>query len=354
MRRPAALGPGRELVAQADVGQRPAHHHLVIAAARAVGVEVARRDPVRYQVLTGRALHGNRPRRGDVVGGDRIAQQGQDAHAGQVLHEGLGIGHLVEVGRPLDIGRGLAPLEQAAVRHRHRFPPPIALEHLRILLAEHLGVDRAGQQVADLLGRRPDLAEVHRPPAAIRPQRLLLQVDIDRTGQRVGDHQRRRGQVVGLHLLVDAAFEVAVAAEYRRHHQFLALDRFRDGLGQRAAVSDAGRAAEPDQVESQLLEVRDQARLLQIVHHHLRARRQAGLHPGLALKSALDGLLGQQAGPQHHGGVRGVGATCDGRDHHRAVGESPPVLAGRGAEEGGEVALHVGQAYAVLRALGAG
>ena len=40
MPRHAALGARRELVAQADVGERAAHHHLVVAAARAVGVEV--------------------------------------------------------------------------------------------------------------------------------------------------------------------------------------------------------------------------------------------------------------------------------------------------------------------------
>ena len=49
--RPAAFGAGRQLVAQADVGERAAHHHLVVAAARAVGVEVARLDAVRDQVL---------------------------------------------------------------------------------------------------------------------------------------------------------------------------------------------------------------------------------------------------------------------------------------------------------------
>ena len=36
----AALGARRQLVAQPDVGERAADHHLVVAAARAVGVEV--------------------------------------------------------------------------------------------------------------------------------------------------------------------------------------------------------------------------------------------------------------------------------------------------------------------------
>ena len=53
----AALGVRREQVAQPDVRERPAHHHLVVAAPRAVGVEVARLDAVLDQVLArGRVL----------------------------------------------------------------------------------------------------------------------------------------------------------------------------------------------------------------------------------------------------------------------------------------------------------
>ena len=42
--RPRPLGAGRELVAQADVRERAAHHHLVVAAPGPVGVEVDRLD----------------------------------------------------------------------------------------------------------------------------------------------------------------------------------------------------------------------------------------------------------------------------------------------------------------------
>ena len=51
----AALGARRELVAQPDVGERAADHHLVVAAARAVGVEVALLDAVLGEVLAGGA-----------------------------------------------------------------------------------------------------------------------------------------------------------------------------------------------------------------------------------------------------------------------------------------------------------
>ena len=43
--RPAAFGAGRQPVFQTDVGERAAHHHLIVAAARAVGVEVVRLTP---------------------------------------------------------------------------------------------------------------------------------------------------------------------------------------------------------------------------------------------------------------------------------------------------------------------
>ena len=61
--RHAALGARRELVAQADVGERAAHHHLVVAAARAVGVEVALLHAVLLEVGPGGAVLLDRARR---------------------------------------------------------------------------------------------------------------------------------------------------------------------------------------------------------------------------------------------------------------------------------------------------
>ena len=52
--RDAALGARRELVAQADVRERAAHHHLVVAAPGPVGVEVDRLDASLPQVRPGR------------------------------------------------------------------------------------------------------------------------------------------------------------------------------------------------------------------------------------------------------------------------------------------------------------
>ena len=50
----AAFGAGHHQVLDAHVGERAAHHDLVVAAARAVGVEVGDGDAVLLQVLAGR------------------------------------------------------------------------------------------------------------------------------------------------------------------------------------------------------------------------------------------------------------------------------------------------------------
>ena len=74
MARDAAFGAGREQIANADVGERAASHHAVVAAARAVAVEVDRLDAVLQQILAGGAVLGNRAGGRDVVGRHRIAE----------------------------------------------------------------------------------------------------------------------------------------------------------------------------------------------------------------------------------------------------------------------------------------
>ena len=78
----AAFGAGGEQVADADVGERAAGHHAVVAAAGAVAVEVARLDAVRDQVLAGGAVFGDRAGGRDVVGRDRVAEGARHARRG--------------------------------------------------------------------------------------------------------------------------------------------------------------------------------------------------------------------------------------------------------------------------------
>src|SRR5699024_4087060 len=70
----AAFGAGCEQVAQADVGKRAADHDLVVAAARAVGVEILLLDAVFSEILPGRRIRGNGTGGTDVIGGYRVTQ----------------------------------------------------------------------------------------------------------------------------------------------------------------------------------------------------------------------------------------------------------------------------------------
>ena len=85
-------------------------------------------------------------------------------------------------------------------------------------------------------------------------QRFRRQIDIHRARQRIGDHQRRRGQIICLHQRIDAPLEIAIAAEHGGHHQIFFRHRLAHRVGQRSAVADAGGAAESHQVEVELFE----------------------------------------------------------------------------------------------------
>ena len=89
-------------------------------------------------------------------------------------------------------------------------------------------------------------------PSRADAERLGRQIDRHPAGERVGDDQRRRREVVRAHLLLDAPLEVAIAAQHRGDDQVACLDVRRHVVGQRAAVADAGRAAVADEIEAEL------------------------------------------------------------------------------------------------------
>ena len=53
MCREAALDAGHQQILEADIGEGPAHHHFVIAAAGAVGIEILGLDAVGDQITAG-------------------------------------------------------------------------------------------------------------------------------------------------------------------------------------------------------------------------------------------------------------------------------------------------------------
>src|SRR5690606_30555039 len=162
-------------------------------------VEVRRLHAARLQVAAGGRVLLDGAGRGDVVGGDGVAEQAQHAGAVDVRDAAHLHAHALEVGRVLDVGGGLVPGVQLAVRRGDGVPAAVALEHVGIVLLEQLRADGGGDDVADLLAAGPDVAQVHRLAFAVGAQRLGGQVDVSGAGDGVGHHQRRAGQVVHLH-----------------------------------------------------------------------------------------------------------------------------------------------------------
>src|SRR5699024_2572702 len=156
-----AFGAFGNLVFDAHVGEVAAHHDFMVAAARAVGVEVGRLNALVLQVAAGRGVRLDRAGRGDVVGRDRIAQLGQHARAGDVADR-LGFhAHAFEEGRVAHVGRVFIPLEHLAGGRVHAVPQLVALEHALVILREHLGGDVFADEVLDLVGVGPDVLQIH-------------------------------------------------------------------------------------------------------------------------------------------------------------------------------------------------
>ena len=293
----------------------------MVAAPGSERVEVTRLDVVLVEVVGGGAVALDRPGGGDVVGGDAVAEAREHARIGDVL-QGLGLGReVVEERRPADIGGALIPREPVAGRDLEAVPALVAVEHLPVGLAEHVRLDGFLDRVGDLGLVGPDVLEEDVVAVRVGAERLVVEVDVHRPRQRVGDAQRRRRQVVHLDVGVDPPLEVPVARQDRDDRQVLGLHDIGDLGRQRSGVADAGRAPVADQVEPELVEVFVQARPLQVLGHDLGARRQRGLDPRLDRQPALDGVAGEDPGAEHHRRVRGVRAARDRRDHDMAVVE---------------------------------
>ena len=105
----------------------------------------------------------------------------------------------------------------------------------------------------------------------------MCQVEIDPAGEREGDHERRRHEEVGLDVLMDARFEVAIAGKDGGGDEIEFVDRFFDPRVERTGVADAGGAAVADDVEAELVEIGLQPGFVQVIGDDARAGRERSL-----------------------------------------------------------------------------
>ena len=158
MHREAALldvagGVARHEVLDADVGEGAAHHHLVVAAPRAVLVEVGDGHVVLQQVFAGGRRRLDGAGRRDVVGGDLVAEQPEDARAGDVGDGGRALVDALEVGRVAHVGGRVVPRVGLAAGRVDRPPARVAVEHVGVAVEEQLARDVLGDELLDLHAR---------------------------------------------------------------------------------------------------------------------------------------------------------------------------------------------------------
>ena len=256
----AALDAGHQQVLEADVGERAAHHHPVVAAARAVGVEVRLgRRRCDFRKRAGRAVLA-RCRRRARCGRWSPSRRAWPARARPRMSVERRAAPASGPGRTAAPGcrsTRSSKSKRSPSRHRDRVPGRVAVEDVAVGLAEHLArrrwpraprtsscvgqmsrrIDRLAVAVrAERLGRRGRCRSCRparrRPPAAARP----------------GSWPSRRGLMRPSKLRLPESTAEATSLP--------SLTALRDRLGQRAAVADAGRAAVADRVEAERLEVR--------------------------------------------------------------------------------------------------
>ncbi len=161
----------------------------------------------------------------------------------------------LEKRRIANISGVFVPREPLAQRDREAAPPIVAVEHRRVLFAEHVRLHGLQHRLLDLPLARPDVPEIDRAAAAVPAERLRCEIDLHLPRKRIGHDQGRRGEIVRPDLRLNSPFEVAIAAEHRRHDQVLVAHEVGYRLGQRTAVADARRAAVADDIEPELREV---------------------------------------------------------------------------------------------------
>src|SRR5438445_3166438 len=308
VKRVAAFLAAEHQVLDTDIGEGAAHHHVVVAAARAVGIEIGLGHAVALQELAGGRRRLDVAGGRDVVGRDRIAEDAEHARAVDIgdladLHA-----HAVEVGRILDVGRTAVPAVTLADRRVDLVPARIALEHIGVVLLEQIRADGLGDHVADFLVCRPDVLEEHWLAIAACAERLRREIDIDRARERVRDDQRRRGEIVHLHFGMYATFEVAIARQHRSDDEITFGDALGNFRGQRARVADTRGAAVADDVKAEFFQITEHAGFLQIIGDDERTRSERSLDPRRGLQALLHRFACEQTRTKHYGRIRRIRA----------------------------------------------
>ena len=160
------------------------------------------------------------------------------------------------------------PLINVAGARRNFVPFRILVGKIAVKTPERLRCERRSHGVANLLQGGPEVAQEGFFSCFIFPERFARKIQIHAPGQGKGHDERRRHEKIRLDVLVHPRFEVAVSGQNGGGHEIVVADGLLNFRMERAGVSDAGGATVADNIEAELIEVRLQAGLVQVIRNH--------------------------------------------------------------------------------------
>ena len=202
-----------------------------------------------------------------MVGRDGVAEDGQRAELREGRHRGRRHREALEERRLLDVRGRFLPAEACAGTALDALPlgGGVGEGVGGVLRLEHLGLEAAGNVLGDFGLRGPEVLQEDGLAIAAGADGFVVEVDVGAAGEGERNDEGRRHEEVGLHGAVDAGFEVAVTREHRGGDEVAGLDGAFDVSVERAGVADTGRTTVADEVEAELVEVRRELRLVEVV-----------------------------------------------------------------------------------------
>ena len=226
------------------------------------------------EILSGRRTFFDGPGGRNVVGRHAVAKNSQRPRALD-FGDAAGLhGKVREERRFLDVGGLAVPFIHVAGAGRDFVPLGILRRKILVKFAEHFRLQRGLHEVTDFAQRRPEVLEENVCAVFVFANRFAVHVNVHAARERERDDEWRRHEKIRLDVLVNARLEIAVAGQHRRGDEIVFHDRVFDGWMQWAGIADTRCAAVADEIEAELVEIRLQTGLGQIIADDARAGRE--------------------------------------------------------------------------------
>lgn len=284
------------------------------------------------------------------------------------------LSHASEERREMDIGGVFSPGEKVAFGSLELVPSLVSSQSLGVEFLEESGGDGGSNDLLDFITRRPDVLEHDGLTLLVVTDRVFLEVNVDVTGNGVGNDKRRTGEIVTSGERVNTSLEVSVSGEDSTSYNVFILDGLLDNIGESSRVSNAGHASVTGSGETELVHVGVNSSDFEVAGDDSRSRGERSLDVRTSSKSLSDSVLAEESSLEHNTGVGSVGARGDGGDGNGTMGEvvlfsfefklggmvtvsfgnSESLEASGGCHAFVEVLLHVSKSDSIVRALGSG